>query len=170
MRGKVTFFILAVLLLAAAAGRAQAPRPTIESVGNKVMCLCGCVAILNQCPHHGCSTHEEVKAVIEKLIAEGKDEPAIFQELTARYGMKILAAPPARGFNIAAWALPGLGLVFGLGVVFVVVRRMRKPAAAPGSAGAPAAEPSSVDPKVLAAREEEMTTSGLGVRGSGLEK
>ena len=153
------------MLLAVAAGRAQTARPTVESVGNKVMCLCGCVAILNQCPHHGCSTHEEVKAVIEKLIAEGKDEPAIFQELTARYGMKILAAPPAQGFNIAAWALPGLGLVFGLVVVFVVVHRMRKPAAVPGSAGVAAVEPASVDPKVLAAMEKEIKESGLGARG-----
>lgn len=149
------------MMLAAAAGRAQNPRPTVESVGNKVMCLCGCVAILNQCPHQGCATHEEVKAVIEKLIAEGKDEPAILQELTARYGMKILAAPPAQGFNIAAWVLPGLGLLFGLVVVFVTVRRLRKPEALPGTA---AAEPASVDPKVLAAMEEEMKESGLGAR------
>ena len=149
------------MVLAAAAGRAQAARPTVESVGSKVMCLCGCVAILNQCPHQGCSTHEEVKAVVQKLIAEGKDEPAILQELTARYGMKILAAPPAQGFNIAAWALPGLGLLFGLVVVVVAVRRLRKPETAPGAAPA---EPASVDPKVLAAMEEEMKTSGLGVR------
>jgi cytochrome c-type biogenesis protein CcmH/NrfF len=154
--------VFIVMMLAVAAGRAQTARPTVESIGNKVMCLCGCVAVLNQCPHQGCATHEEVKAVIEKLIAEGKDEPAILQELTARYGMKILAAPPAQGFNIAAWLLPGFGLIFGLVAVFVVVRRLRKPAAAPSTAPA---EPASVDPKVLAAMEEEMKTTGLGTRG-----
>ena len=132
--------------------------PVAKSVGDKVMCLCGCVAVLNQCPHQGCSTHEEVQAAIGKLDAEGKTEPEILQALAARYGTKILAAPPAKGFNIAAWALPGLGLIFGLVVVVMVVRRLRGPAAANDADG-----PAEVDPKVLAALEEEMKTTGLGV-------
>ena len=147
------------MLLAAGAARGEDPRPTVKSVGDQVMCLCGCVAILNQCPHHGCSTHEEVQAVIQKMITEGKDEPAILQALTERYGTKILAAPPAHGFNLAAWVLPGLGLIVGLFLVIVMARRLLKPAAAPA-----AAPPANVDAKVLAAMEEEMKTSGLGVR------
>ena len=142
--------------------RGQEPPPTVESIGNKVMCTCGCVAILNQCPHQGCSTHDEIQATIRNLIAQGKTEPEILDALVARYGMKILAAPPAKGFNIAAWVLPGLGLVFGLVVVVLIVRRWRRPAAEE----APDAHSQQVDPKVLAALEEEMKTSGLGTRGS----
>jgi cytochrome c-type biogenesis protein CcmH len=159
MRNRLIVATLGTLLLAAAVVRSQDAGPTVKSVGDKVMCLCGCVAILNQCPHQGCSTHEEVQAAIQELIGQGKSEPEILQALAARYGTKILAAPPAKGFNIAAWVLPGLGLIFGLLAVILIVRRLRRPAEAP--AGSPAAE---VDPKVLAALEEEMKTSGLGTR------
>jgi len=157
MRSKLG--ILVALMLAVAVARADDPRPTVKSVGDKVMCLCGCVAILNQCPHQGCSTHEEVQAVIQKMISEGKTEPEIFQALVARYGTQILAAPPAKGFNLTAWVLPSVGLVFGLVAVIIIVRRMRKSPAAPFTAEAPP-----VDPKLLEAIEEEMKTTGLGTR------
>jgi cytochrome c-type biogenesis protein CcmH len=161
MRNSLFVAALGTLLLAAAVVRGEDPAPTVKSVGDKVMCLCGCVAILNQCPHQGCSTHEEVNGVIAGLIAEGKSEPEILEALTARYGMKILAAPPAKGFvNIAAWVLPGLGLIFGLLAVILIVRRLRRPAEV--SAASPAAE---VDPKVLAALEAEIKESGLGAGG-----
>ena len=159
MRSKLVVATLGVMLIAPVVLRGQAPPPTVETVGNKVMCLCGCVAILNQCPHQGCSTHEEVNGVIAGLIAEGKSEPEILEALTARYGTKILAAPPAKGFvNIAGWALPGVGLILGLLTVVFIVRRMRRPGEAPVAA------PKVVDPKVLAALEAEIKKAGLGVR------
>jgi cytochrome c-type biogenesis protein CcmH len=149
-----------LLLVAAAVLRAQAPpAPTLEVIGNKVMCTCGCVAILNQCPHQGCSTHEEISGVIRKLIAEGKSEPEILDALTARYGKKILAAPRARGFDLTAWVLPGVGLIFGLLIVILMVRRWRRPRETAATPRAP------VDPKALAAIEEEIKASGLGTRG-----
>jgi cytochrome c-type biogenesis protein CcmH/NrfF len=163
MRNRIYIAAFVVVMAAAVAARSEDPRPTARSVGDKVMCLCGCVAILNQCPHHGCSTHEEVQGLIQKLIDEGKSEPEIYQALVARYGTKILAAPPAKGFNLAAWVLPGLGLILGLFIVVVIARRLLKPAHAPVTA--PSA---SVDSKVLAAMEEEMKTAGLGARDSGL--
>lgn len=159
MRNRIRVGVFAATLIIPSLASGVNPSPAARSVGEKVVCLCGCVAILNQCPHQNCSTHDEVNAVIEKLLAEGKSEPEVIQALAARYGTKILAAPPAKGFNIAAWVLPGLGLIFGLVAVVMVVRGLRKPAADPG-----APPPAGVDPKVLAAMEEEMKTSGLGTR------
>jgi hypothetical protein len=160
MRSKLVVATLGVLLFSAVVVRGDGLAPTVEVIGNKVMCTCGCVAILNQCPHQGCSTHEEIKGVIAGLIAEGKSEPEILEALTARYGMKILAAPPAKGFvNIAGWALPGVGLILGLLTVVFIVRRMRRPGEARVAA------PKVVDPKVLAALEEEIKKSGLGAGG-----
>jgi cytochrome c-type biogenesis protein CcmH/NrfF len=134
-------------------------KPTLESIGDQVMCLCGCVATLNHCPHRDCATVAEIRPIIEKEIAEGKDETTILQDLAIRYGVQVLAAPPARGFNLAAWILPGAGLLAGLSFVVVIVRRWRKPA--PLSAGVPVKP---LDPKLLAAMEEEMRTSGLGAK------
>jgi cytochrome c-type biogenesis protein CcmH/NrfF len=134
-------------------------KPTLESIGDQVMCLCGCVATLNHCPHRDCATVAEIRPVIEKEIAAGKDETAILQHLAIRYGVQVLAAPPARGFSLTAWILPGVGLLAGLSFVVVIARRWRKPA--PVLSGA---APEPLDPKLLAAVEEEMKASGLGDR------
>jgi cytochrome c-type biogenesis protein CcmH/NrfF len=160
MPSKQALIILFLGLFAASLTRANgSKKPTLESIGDQVMCLCGCVATLNHCPHRDCATVAEIRPIIEKEIAEGKDETAILQDLAIRYGVQVLAAPPARGFSLAAWILPGVGLLAGLSFVVVIVRRWRKPA--PVSAGVP---PEPLDPKLLAAMEEEMKDLGLGTR------
>ena len=126
-------------------------KPTLESIGDQVMCLCGCVATLNHCPHRDCATVAEIRPVIEKEIAEGKDETTILQDLAIRYGVQVLAAPPTKGFSLTAWILPGVGLLAGLWLVVGVVRRWRKPSPVPASI-----QTKSLDPKLLAAVEEEM--------------
>lgn len=135
------------------------PKPTVRSVSEHVVCQCGCNYGLNYCPHQNCSSHDEMKASIEEELAAGKDENVILQGLVDRYGVKVLAAPPAKGFNLVAWILPGVGLVVGFIVVMVIVRRWRRPIEKPAAAGA-----ASLDPKLLAEIEEEMRTSGLGIR------
>jgi cytochrome c-type biogenesis protein CcmH/NrfF len=115
------------------------------------MCLCGCVATLNHCLHRDCATVAEIRPIIEKEIAAGKDETTILQDLAIRYGVQVLAAPPAKGFSLTAWILPGVGLLAGLSLVIVAVRRWRKPA--PIAAALPAKP---LDPKLLTAVEEEM--------------
>ena len=161
MRFRLTTALLLAALLAAPAARAEEPRPTVESVSERVMCLCGCVATLNHCPHpeSECSGRSEMTSLIKKQIAEGKTEEAILQDFVERYGVKVLAAPPGKGFNLAAYVLTGLGVVVGLACVVLIVRRWRQPSAAPVSA-----TPAPVDQKALAAVEEEMRKSGLGTR------
>jgi cytochrome c-type biogenesis protein CcmH/NrfF len=115
------------------------------------------VATLNHCPHRDCATVAEIRPIIAKEIAEGKDETTILQDLAIRYGVQVLAAPPAKGFSLTAWILPGVGLLAGLAFVVVVVRRWRKPS--PVSRAIPAKP---LDPKLLTAVEEEMKASGMG--------
>ena len=106
--------ILVIGLSVASMTRADSPRrPTLESIGDQVMCLCGCVATLNHCPHHDCATVAEMRPVISQEIAAGKDETTILQDLAIRYGVQVLAAPPARGFSLTAWILPSVGLLAG---------------------------------------------------------
>lgn len=152
---RALLLLLAVFVMSAARGDSGA-RPTLEAIGNKVLCTCGCLAPLNQCPHLDCAEKAEMQAFIKKEIAEDKDETVILQDLTIRYGVQVLTTPPARGFNLAVWILPGLGLLVGLGLVVVIVRRWkRKPVTVLESASTPD------DPKVLSAVEEEMKSTGL---------
>ncbi len=129
------------------------------------MCSCGCVTTMTSCPHKDNRTYvcyptwQEMKAMIQEQTAAGKDEPAILQALAIRYGVQVLAAPPTKGFNLAAWILPGVGLLVGLAFAVVVARRLRNRVLPPAKVGG-----SQVDPKIRAAVEDEIKKAGLGVR------
>ncbi len=138
---------------ASAGGAALTPAEQREAnaIGGQVNCLCGCLTTLKRCPHLECSAKAEEKGFIAADVRAGKPPRTVIQDLVLRYGVKILPSPPARGFNLTVWILPGFGLVVGLIVAVDIVRRWRRSAAASvPSEGAP------VDPKILAAIEEEM--------------
>lgn len=139
-----------VTLLVSVAAFGASTKPTVQSLGDALICQCGCNQTVNECNHLECSARGEMRAMAEKEIAAGKGETTILQDFVLKYGVKVLASPPAEGFNITAWILPVIGLLAGLGVVVFFVRRWRM---APGEA-VPA--PAPIDPKVLTAMEEEM--------------
>ncbi len=128
-----------------------ASKPTLKSIGEALICQCGCGQTVYGCNHFECASRAEMNALIEKEIAAGKDETTILQDFVKQYGVQVLASPPAKGFTLMAWVLPGLGLVVGLAVVITFVRRWRKPPAKPGQS-----PPAPIDPKLLEAVEEEM--------------
>ena len=148
----VTTLLLSLALVSVAMG-AQSREQIAKEIGDNVYCMCGgCVTTLNHCPHQYCPTKAEMHKIINTDLAEGKTEQAVLQDLVNRYGEKVLAAPPARGFNLTAWILPGIGLLIGLFLAITFVRRWHRPAL---QAAAPAAGPP-IDDSVRSAVEEEM--------------
>lgn len=149
IKGFLKVLILGLALVNVALA-AQAPSQIEKDIGNKVYCLCGCVTTLNTCPMLRCEVKEEMHGIIRADLEQGKPEPQILQDLVNRYGEKVLAAPPAHGFNLTAWILPSVGLLIGLFLAITFVRKWRRPAL---QASAPAAP---VDDNVRTAVEEEM--------------
>jgi cytochrome c-type biogenesis protein CcmH/NrfF len=156
MRGRIALGIFGFWTLAATLGVAGDVKTSLKSVGDQAFCQCGCNQTLSGCNHVECSSRSEMNGQIQKGIAENKSQTTILQDLVLRYGVKVLASPPASGFNLVVWILPGVGLAAGLAVVMAVVRRWRRPRAGSGSSPA-----GGVDPQLLAAIEREMKTSGL---------
>jgi cytochrome c-type biogenesis protein CcmH/NrfF len=151
---RVEAWILASALLALLSPRVAwpvDPDAVAKSVGDKVYCLCGCVTTLNHCPHPEaeCSIQRDMHKLIRKDLAEGKSENLILGDFVLRYGAQVLASPPAKGFDLTVWVLPGFGAIVGLVIVVLLIRRFRKPKENPSP-------PETVDPKLLAAVEEEM--------------
>jgi cytochrome c-type biogenesis protein CcmH/NrfF len=148
-----SLLLVGILMGVTGSALAGPGKASLEKVGSQVVCLCGCTMTLNHCPHlpSQCQSRAEMTAIILQDIARGKNDPQILQDLTARFGVRVLAAPPAQGFDLAAWILPGAGLVIGLIVVILIVRKLRRqPPAAPPREAPP------LDPKLVAAIEEEM--------------
>jgi cytochrome c-type biogenesis protein CcmH/NrfF len=152
--GGVPTAVLVIVALSLGLGRAVA-KPNQQSIEGALTCQCGCNQTVAGCNHYGCGSREEIRALIQKEIAAGKDETAILQDMTLRYGVQVLATPPPRGFNMTVWILPILGLMAGLAAVVLIVRHWRKPPGKP-----PGVLPSTTDPKVMAAVEAEMKKVG----------
>lgn len=145
-----------ILLAGALAAQAAAATPTVESVGKAIVCQCGgCNFPVATCNHEQCSSRDQMKAMAEKEIAAGKTEGAILRDFVGLYGMKVLAAPPASGFNLTVWILPGIALLAGLTLVVVLLKRWRRSRATPPSL------PPGADPKLMDAVEEEMERLGM---------
>lgn len=150
---RLTALVLSALLVAAAAFAAS-DAPTVKSLGDELICQCGCNQTVNECNHFECPSQAEMRTMAARELAAGKDETTILQDFVGKYGVKVLASPPTKGFNLTVWILPGIGLLLGLGVVVFFVRHWHRPKAQ--AAGAPEA----IDPKVLEAMEEEMKKVG----------
>lgn len=88
-------------------------------------------------------------------IQKGEANPAILKDLVDRFGVHVLASPPATGFNLTVWVLPGVALIIGLAIVLAIVRRWRAKVVA---AREPAPD-APMDPKIMEAVEEEMNTA-----------
>jgi cytochrome c-type biogenesis protein CcmH len=68
---------------------------------------------------------DEVRSEIRQMLAAGLTREEILKRFVEKYGDKILAKPPAEGFNLLAYFLPVLFLAFGAVVAVAVVKRLR---------------------------------------------
>jgi len=99
----------------------------MEEVASKLSCYCG------TCPHLvvtecGCSTADQIKVDIQKMIDSGMSEDEIIQSYVAQYGQTVLSAPPKSGFNLTVWVLPFLAFIAGGAVLVTFLKRQQVPA------------------------------------------
>jgi cytochrome c-type biogenesis protein CcmH len=111
-----------LLLLVVGAVSASAATYQRSDVSTKIMCLCGCNAVLEECPHQDCSWGIPAKNLITERLGQGQKPDEIIKYFVATYGEKVLAAPTKTGFNVIAWVTPFLVLIVGAAAVFLVAR------------------------------------------------
>jgi len=126
------------LWLAVAAADPQALEREAKQLETKLMAPC-CWA--QQVSLHQSPAADEIKQNIRLLLAEGKTGQQILDGYVAQYGDRILAEPPARGFSAALYVAPWIFLAGSMGLVFVVVRRLRTPGSQPAKADPVSAPP-----------------------------
>ena len=146
MRG-VSLLSLLALLFAAAPLFAQVPTQSTDrakTLGNQLMCTCGCGDTAGSCSHPGaafsgpCDVAKGKLKEMNERIARGESDKTILQAFVQEYGEAALASPPARGFNWFAYSFPFVAFAIGLGLVVLIIRQWRhRLPLAPASSGPP---------------------------------
>jgi len=110
--------LLALMVPAARAAATQASLPDIE---DETMCIvCGTLLAESESPQA-----DRERALIRKLIAQGKSKDQIKDALVAEYGPRVLATPSGHGFDLLAWIVPGLGILIVAMVLALGALRLR---------------------------------------------
>ncbi len=109
-------------------GSGQVTDDQVNAIASQLFCpVCQNVP-LDVCGTQACA---DWRAEIRSMLEQGKSEQEIKDYFSSRYGQRVLATPEARGLNTLVWVLPIAGVVAGLVVAMVALRRM-----APGALAA----------------------------------
>ena len=102
-----------------------APRsPEEDQLFHKIVCMCGTCGrqLLADCT---CGTAAKMRGDISRMVSDGKSVDQVIAFYLDKYpGESALAMPIDKGFNRLAWALPYTGLLFGVGALVVMARRL----------------------------------------------
>lgn len=156
--------ILAAILLASAipalAQDDPPPQPgdtvtddEVNAVATQLFCpVCDNVP-LDVCGSQACA---DWRAEIRSMLEAGRSEAEIKAYFAQRYGQRVLATPEAQGFNLLVWALPVAGLLLGLILLALALRRMAPGALAAGPDRDATLSYDDLDPEYLSRLEREL--------------
>ena len=117
--------LLSVVLAVAALAQTAAEKPStdVRRVGARLACQCGCKDSVATCSMLECSFSKPAKERIAQMQAVGMSDEQIIQAFTRDYGPGIYLAPP----NAWGWIVPYASVGLGLVMIWLFVKRYRKP-------------------------------------------
>jgi len=119
------------------------PATRFTEIGHQMMCICGCNQILLECNHVGCPASDGMRNELMAAVSRGDSDSLVEQGFVQKYGPTVLAAPTTKGFDRAAYIVPPVALVLGIGLIVIVIRSWKNrptPAIADGLRPARGAE------------------------------
>jgi cytochrome c-type biogenesis protein CcmH len=129
---RVLAIAVLLLLVAPAASLAACPKTSLADVEDEVMCpVCGVpLGLATEAPQA-----QRERAFIQREAERCKSKQQIKNELVAQFGDRVLALPPQKGFDLAAYLVPAAILVLGAGAVATIAVTRRRAGASATPAG-----------------------------------
>ena len=123
----VLLSLVAVLALLAVACQGSSVEPSLEeqaqALDKQLMCpVCPSETI----DQSRVELAKQMRAIVRERLAESESEQEIKDFFVDRYGDNVLAAPPARGFNIVVWVVAGLVFPIAAACLVLALRVMRR--------------------------------------------
>jgi len=115
------FALIAVAALAQTAS--EKPNVDVRRVGARLACNCGCKDSVATCSMLECHFSKPAKERIAQMQAVGYSDQQIIQAFVRDYGAGIFLAEP----NAWGWIVPYLSVGVGLVIVWLFIKKYRKP-------------------------------------------
>ena len=96
----------------------------VKAIESQMRCTCGCNLDVFTCrtTDFTCTTSPAMHRVVLARLDSGMTATQVIDAFQRQYGESVMMAPPKHGFNWAAYVMPFVGLLFGLGIVALVMR------------------------------------------------
>lgn len=142
--GELVLLACAVALMMGA----DAKEARFQSLGDKIMCSCGCTEMLLKCNHVGCPNSDRMIAELHALtgtiggpgsgtgsgpnsrqasgVTELSNDEDVLNWFRKTWGVTAVVEPATHGLELWAWILPPAALALGLILAILLVRRWRK--------------------------------------------
>lgn len=119
LRVPLVIVLITVLVMAVSpALAAQVNLSVQKDLEDSLVCQDGCGMILSSCDNQ---TAQYMRKIITDDLAKGMSKDQIIGYFVNIYGVKVMAAPPAKGFNITAWVTPFIAIIAGALVIYFVL-------------------------------------------------
>jgi cytochrome c-type biogenesis protein CcmH len=115
-----------LVIAAAALAQTASEKPSVDvrRVGARIACQCGCKDSVATCSMLECHFSKPAKERIAQMQSVGMSDEQIVQAFIRDYGAAIYLAPP----NAFGWIVPYASVGVGLVVIWLFIRKYRKPA------------------------------------------
>jgi cytochrome c-type biogenesis protein CcmH/NrfF len=117
--------------------------PVVKELEQKLKCTCGCNLDIYVCrtTDFTCQYSPALHKEVVDLRAAGQNPEEVVAAFVAKYGEQILMAPPAEGFNLAGYLVPGAAVLLAGSVIGLVLLRRARDAAPEPRPASPASQP-----------------------------
>lgn len=115
--------ILLAIAVCFSVGASSDSGARMNILSHRLMCQCGCAQLLGECDHVGCPSRDKELGELSADIAAGLSNKQILDDFVGKYGMIVLAAPPAQGFDLIAWIAPFAVFAAALLGTILLIRR-----------------------------------------------
>src|SRR5579864_8328486 len=135
----------ALLLLAAAAAAARADTldDRVYAIASQLMCpVCAGQTVAES----DSAVAREMRDVIRTKLLAGETPDAILKFFVGQFGESVLAEPPRRGLALVLYVGPAAGVVGGLALAVLLIRRWVPAPRGPGRSDRPGAGAARRDP------------------------
>ncbi|MGD0868141.1 MAG: cytochrome c-type biogenesis protein CcmH [Bryobacteraceae bacterium] len=117
--------LLLVILAVAALAQTASEKPSLDvrRVGMRLQCQCGCKDSVATCSMLECGFSKPAKEKIARMLAIGMTDQQIIDDFVREYGPGIYLSPP----SAFGWIVPYASVGFGLVVIWLFMKKYRKP-------------------------------------------